>query len=226
MGLFRRKQRPATDAAAATLDPDEAAKAEGYMSAAHKRGSEAGKKARRQRTPADRTARAQSLGMGARSEYLSPEDEAAALRVGADGLLKAELERVRDRLLVVTPRGWVNPRSRTAYRAGLHSFLLRGSGHYGAAAKAGRFTPGAEVQLVREPDNPHDPNAIAVYAERARAIAGYVPKGQAKRLAVLMDAGTPLVGISTRGAGAGREGVVPQILVCEQRLMEHLRRNL
>ncbi len=110
---------------------------------------------------------AQSLGMVARAEYLSGEDEARALQVRPDGLIDARLTLVRGRLLVVNPTGWINPKSRIAYKSGLHSFQLHGSHHYQTALTSGRFTPGALVRLVREPNNPHDPNAIAVYAEGA-----------------------------------------------------------
>jgi hypothetical protein len=42
--------------------------------------------------------------------------------------------------------------------------------------------------LVREPDNPHDPNAIRV-ALAGIVFLGYVPKEIAKELAPLMDQG-------------------------------------
>jgi hypothetical protein len=42
--------------------------------------------------------------------------------------------------------------------------------------------------LVREPDNPHDPNAIRV-ALAGAFYMGYVPKHIAKELAPLLDAG-------------------------------------
>ena len=44
--------------------------------------------------------------------------------------------------------------------------------------------------LVREPDNPHDPNAIRV--ELAGLYLGYVPRDIAKDLAPQMDAGKNL----------------------------------
>lgn len=176
--------------------------------------------------PAERIARAKSHGLVARDEYLNPEEEAEALAHGADGLPDVRLERIRDRLLVVTPRGWINPRSRTAAtRAGLWSFGVRGAAHHESAARRGDFRPGKPVRLVREPANPHDPNAIAVYADGARNLAGYVPKGYAKRLARLLDAGADMVAISTRGSGPGREGVSPQVLVCERALYEHMTRK-
>lgn len=45
-----------------------------------------------------------------------------------------------------------------------------------------QLQPGDPVTLVREPDNPHDPNAIAVMLH-----LGYVPKAQALKLAEKMD---------------------------------------
>lgn len=41
--------------------------------------------------------------------------------------------------------------------------------------------------LIREPDNPHDPNAIQVAI--AYWVMGYLPKATARLLAPLMDAG-------------------------------------
>ena len=47
--------------------------------------------------------------------------------------------------------------------------------------------------LVREPDNPHDPNAIRV--ELAGLYLGYVPRHIAKDLAPKMDAGWNLIAL-------------------------------
>lgn len=160
-----------------------------------------------------------------REEFMPRDVEAEALKPGPNGLPDARLERIRDRLVVVTPRGWVNPRSTHAYRSGLHTLITRGTSYHEAAVRAGRFTPGAPVRLAREPDNEHDPNAIAIYADRARRKSGYVPRGAAKRLAKLIDSGADLVAISLRGAGPGTEGVNPQILICERPLYEHLTRD-
>ena len=176
------------------------------------------------RTRAESAARARVVGVVATAEYMDPETEGRALAPTASGLPDARLEREQDRLLVTTSLGWVNPRSRTAYRAGLHSFALAGASHHQAAVKAGRFTPGSAVRLVREPDNPHDANAIAVYAGTGRRLAGYVPKGHARRLAALLDAGTDLVAVTVRGCAAGSDSVTPHVLVCERRLYEHLTR--
>jgi len=48
--------------------------------------------------------------------------------------------------------------------------------------------PGQQVELLREPDNPHDPRAIQVENDRLRTI-GYLPRQVSHWLAPLMDAG-------------------------------------
>jgi len=48
------------------------------------------------------------------------------------------------------------------------------------------------LSLIREPGNPHDPNAIRVYAKMVHPI-GYVPRNIAKELAPLMDSQVNLI---------------------------------
>ena len=175
-------------------------------------------------TPTEAASRAATARVVARAEFMDPDTEARALAPSSAGLPDVRLRRERDRLVVVTPLGWVNPRSRTSYRAGLHSFVVAGTAHHEAAVKAGRFSPGTPVRLVREPTNVYDPNAIAVYAETGRRPAGYVPKGRAKRLAAMLDAGTDVVAISMRGSGTGSDGVAPVVLVCDREMYQHLTR--
>ena len=158
-----------------------------------------------------------------RDEYMDRTAERAWV---ASGIEASELMRERNRLIVMTDFGMLNPRSTQAYRLGLFSFLVRGTNYYRQAVKSGNFTPGAPLRLEREPANVHDPNAIAVYAEGAHQLSGYVNKQRAKRLAVLMDSGADLAAVSVRGAGAGREDEVPHVLACERHIMEHLTRRL
>ena len=49
------------------------------------------------------------------------------------------------------------------------------------------FEPGNPLALVREPDNPHDANAISVWNEERTAKAGYVPANVAALLAGFED---------------------------------------
>lgn len=46
--------------------------------------------------------------------------------------------------------------------------------------------PGTSLGLIREPDNPHDPNAVAVY--RGQMHLAYVKGTEARGLAKSMDA--------------------------------------
>ena len=49
------------------------------------------------------------------------------------------------------------------------------------------FEPGNPLTLVREPDNPHDANAISVWNADRTAQAGYVPANVAAELAGFVD---------------------------------------
>jgi hypothetical protein len=44
------------------------------------------------------------------------------------------------------------------------------------------FDPGRRLALVREPDNEHDPNAVAIWNEEHTLQAGYVPADVAPQL--------------------------------------------
>jgi hypothetical protein len=44
------------------------------------------------------------------------------------------------------------------------------------------FDPGRRVALVREPENEHDPNAVAIWNEERTLHAGYVPAPVAREL--------------------------------------------
>jgi len=62
---------------------------------------------------------------------------------------------------------------------------------YGEAAEVmPMLQPGDALELVREEDNPHDPNAVRVQW-RGRKL-GYVPRRQNAALAWGLDRGTPL----------------------------------
>ena len=45
---------------------------------------------------------------------------------------------------------------------------------------------GCELRLVPEPDNPHDPNAIAVWDAEAKVKAGYVPRALAPEIGEML----------------------------------------
>jgi hypothetical protein len=55
------------------------------------------------------------------------------------------------------------------------------------------LTSSEQVVFKREPQHPHDPNAIAIHTQDGRSI-GYIPRDEARRIAPLMDQGIVFVG--------------------------------
>ena len=90
------------------------------------------------------------------------------------------------------------------------------------AVTCGNFSAGTMLELKREPDNAHDPNAVAIYAPGAIMKAGYVNKQNAGRIAPLLDGGADLVCISLRGDGPGQFGTVPHVLVTDPAMLRRL----
>ena len=72
----------------------------------------------------------------------------------------------------------------------VQSSPLAGFRYGEAAAVMPMLQPGDALELVREEDNPHDPNAVRV-EWRGRKL-GYVPRRQNAALAWGLDRGTPL----------------------------------
>ncbi|MFL6039020.1 MAG: HIRAN domain-containing protein [Gaiellaceae bacterium] len=72
------------------------------------------------------------------------------------------------------PLRWEDPRLRVVAVAGV-SFR---PGTVGDAS----FDPGRRLALLPEPDNVHDPNAVAIWNEERTLQAGYVPRETAAEL--------------------------------------------
>jgi HIRAN domain len=62
---------------------------------------------------------------------------------------------------------WDDPRVRVV--------KLAGASYRADALQDDAFAPGRRLALVPEPENEHDPNAVAVYDAERRLQAGYVP---------------------------------------------------
>ena len=72
--------------------------------------------------------------------------------------------------------------------------------HHGEALASDAAEPGRPLELRRDPDNPHDPNAIAVHAGGEQV--GWVPRAIAEEIAPALDAGRALQGArAARAAG-------------------------
>ena len=62
---------------------------------------------------------------------------------------------------------WDDPRVRVV--------KLAGASYRADALQDDAFAPGRRLALVREPENEHDPNAVAVWDAERRVQVGYVP---------------------------------------------------
>jgi HIRAN domain-containing protein len=69
---------------------------------------------------------------------------------------------------------WDDPRVRVV--------KLAGASYRADALQDDAFAPGRRLALVREPENEHDPNAVAVWDGERRLQAGYVPADIAPEL--------------------------------------------
>ena len=69
---------------------------------------------------------------------------------------------------------WEDPRIRVGPVAGVS--------YRQEALDDAAFEPGRRLALVPEPENPHDPNAVAIYDENETLQVGYVPAAVAPEL--------------------------------------------
>jgi HIRAN domain len=59
---------------------------------------------------------------------------------------------------------------------------VAGASYRAEALQDDAFAPGRRLALVREPDNEHDPNAVAIWDAERRLQGGYVPAETAPEL--------------------------------------------
>jgi hypothetical protein len=70
--------------------------------------------------------------------------------------------------------------------------------HHADALASDAAAPGRPLELRRDPDNPHDPNAIAVHPAGGGEQLGWVPRELAAELAPDLDGGRPWSAIVLR----------------------------
>lgn len=92
---------------------------------------------------------------------------------------------------------------------GLWTCRIRGDNHAPGTLKLG------DVELVREPDNPHDPNSVAIH-QRGVAI-GYFNKGMAPGLARALDRGDALEATAISVSP-------PKVVAASPKITKHLKR--
>ncbi len=138
-----------------------------------------------------------------KAEYLSADREPEFLKFDVDGVPRVTLRQERDVYVLDTGKGWVNPKSAALKRNGVFGFTIRGAMYVNEEIAQRGLSIGHTLQLVREPNNEYDSNAIAIYAEvfGKREKLGYVNKGNATRIAKRMDAGEPWAAFNIRHHG-------------------------
>lgn len=72
---------------------------------------------------------------------------------------------------------------------GLAEFPVAGVSFHARALQSPAFLPSTEVCLVFEPDNEHDPRAIAVYDATEKIKVGYVPRATNRRIGFALRKG-------------------------------------
>lgn len=163
------------------------------------------------------------------SEYLTPEQEKELLTTNDNGIPNLVLHRERGQIVMrIEGRGLVNPHSRTLWRKDIFSFSVRGSGHYHRANRLADTRPGVPIILSREPDNPHDKNAVSIYSGFSvdAGLVGYVNKQNAARLAPKLDAGEDWVGMFIDGDPTGHQERVPRVLITRRAIMSEISKGI
>ncbi len=162
-----------------------------------------------------------------RSRVLSRESEAEVVRVDSAGLPNLHLVCLNGQMAVAVPDGrLIDPKSISIHRHDLFLIGVRGRSYHQAANLSVDTKAGTRLELLREPDNEHDPNAVAVVAPQTGDRLGYVNKLNAKRLAKRLDAGEELAVLSLRGSPEGKDGDLLMVLVTRPEILAHLQRPI
>jgi hypothetical protein len=93
-------------------------------------------------------------------------------------------------LLTISLAVWLTAASAESIRMLVQNSPLAGSQYYAMEAFWSEIKVGDALELVREPENPHDRNAIRV-VWRGHQL-GYVPRAQNRAVASAIDAGERL----------------------------------
>ena len=164
------------------------------------------------------------------SNYLPSDRWDELLVLGENGMPTLFLQMRNGELWLTEPTTgqFISVGNKNLRRLGIWTVNVRGVNYHESAVKAGNFQPGARVALVREPENVHDKNAVAISAIDTDDVVGYVNKGMALGISRLILARTPLHAISLSGGGQGILGTFGlriKILAATPEKVAHLLRK-
>lgn len=156
--------------------------------------------------------------------FMEADQESRHFMLDEDGSPTGFLQLHDDQLVIETAGGFIRPGSRHLNRFGIHMFEVQVTPRHRDGTRAGDFSPGQTVLLVREPDHPDDPSAVAVLSTDGHK-AGYVDPVNASRLARRIDDGEVIVALSTKGSEPGL-AETPHIIAGDALVIDHLTRKL
>jgi hypothetical protein len=184
---------------------------------------------RTQRPPAVRDYKAEKAKAAAagqsvksyRAGYVPPAAAKSELVAGPDGMPPLRLIPSNNGLDLALPDGQLVDYKILALRHfQIFAFRVVGMSFYEDPEKPFRFRNGQRIQAVREPNNEHDANAVAITTGRPAKKIGYVNKQRAAWVAKVLDAGQELDGIIIQTKAAS-----PRVLLTTPQMLAYLRRD-
>lgn len=151
-----------------------------------------------------------------RKDYVPQEDEGRYLTRTTNQVPNLFLVDAGDRLAIWSPidgGGLINPKGPGLRQLGLYASYARGADHYRSAYRVADLSKGKWIDLVRQPENPHDKNAVAMCTPGSRTAFAYVQRGRAPAVARRIDAGEDMTALSMRGPSVGRDDDSTFVLV-------------
>ncbi|MFE4230132.1 HIRAN domain-containing protein [Arthrobacter sp. NPDC056886] len=156
-----------------------------------------------------------------RAGYVPPAEAKSELVADPDGMPPLRLVRSNNGLDLALPDGQLVDYKILALRHfQIFAFRVVGMGFHEDPNKPFNFRNGQRVQVVRETNNEHDANAVAITTGRAAKKIGYVNKQRAAWVAKLLDAGQELDGIIIQSKAAS-----PRVLLTTPEMLAYLQRD-
>ena len=99
---------------------------------------------------------------------------------------------------------------------GIESVNIVGVSHRLDALQDPSFAADQPLALVPEPDNPHDPNAIAVWNASRTIHVGYLPREYAAKLAKVLGSGPKIACMAIWETRKGKQRIALRALMVEE----------